>query len=174
MTFTEILKLQFDERTHHVCRDELVRNFPDVPTEVIQQFFVEHGRNPDFQEQYGHIVLDLMTWKKELISGDELRHCSHFERFDPLFKSCSARALAISKDDWKGIDRRQNVVRQWEEHKTWLLPPVLIAGVLVNRVSALHLVEGHTRLGLLTGLIEAGKLDGSRCHEVMVGRPTSA
>lgn len=173
MTFRDILSLRFDECTNLVCRDDVVRLFPNVPLEVVQQVFIEHGRNPDFQKQYGHIDLELLTWKKVAMTGDELRSSSHFERFDSWFKSCNVRALSVAKKGWKYIDSRQNVVEHWEKHQTWLLPPVLIAGSLVCRDSALHLVEGHTRLGLLTGLIEADVIDETRCHEVWVGRPTS-
>jgi hypothetical protein len=47
--------------------------------------------------------------------------------------------------------------------------PVLIKGALVGRSSKLHLVEGHTRLGTLLGLLSAGVIAPESRHLVWVG-----
>jgi hypothetical protein len=48
-------------------------------------------------------------------------------------------------------------------------PPVFLEGHLVGRGPGLHLVEGHTRIGLLAGLVDAGILGPDSVHCAWVG-----
>ncbi|MET9079845.1 hypothetical protein ABZX95_49125 [Streptomyces sp. NPDC004232] len=66
--------------------------------------------------------------------------------------------------------RRPEVGRHWEEHGTWLRPPILIARRLLDPSdSGLQVVEGRTHVGVLRGRLREG-LHVASCHRAWVGR----
>lgn len=164
------MNLPFDKHTGLAIREHVVQYLPEMPEQVMRQFLLDHGRNNEFQGQYGQIDLNAVVWVKESLQGNDLLACSHFEQFDRRVQSSRSKISLFPKEGWKCIDRRSTVVEHWERFHTWNLPPILIEGSLVGRSSALHLIEGHTRLGVLEGLIDAGVIDRVHCHEVWVGR----
>jgi hypothetical protein len=168
--FRDILTLPFNAQSGIVNLNDALVHAADMPKEVVQQVFVEHGRKAEFQSQYGHLDLNSIRWNKESIAGVGLAESSHFEGFYRWYNVVGKRASLVATEGWSCIDRRQTVVEHWKKHLTWITPPVLIDGALVNRPSRFHLMEGHTRVGLLAGLIEVGIIDGLITHEVWVGR----
>lgn len=170
MFFRDLLTLPFNAQSTIINLADALVYAANVPKEVVQQVFVEHGRKPEFQSQYGHLDLSSVGWRKRSIAGRDLAASSHFEGFDHWYKAVGNRASLVATKGWHCIDRRLTVAAHWEEHRTWITPPVLIDGALVNRQSRFHLMEGHTRMGLLSGLIEVGIIDGLMTHEVWVGR----
>ncbi len=172
MILREVMSFRFDENTGRVCRDSAIRHFPNVPLDVVQQVIIDHGRNSDLQEQYGHLDFNLLTWSKENLPGAVLRQCTRSYRSDQLFANCFERTSLVAKKGWKFMDGRRAVSAHWEQYGTWLLPPVLIAGELVGRSDSLHIVEGHTRIGNLTGLIHADIISDALCHGAWVGQPS--
>ena len=164
------MNLPFDKHTGLALREDVVQHFPGIPEEVIRQFILDHGRKNEFQEQYGQLDLNAVVWAKETLQGNDLLGCSHFEQFDRRVQNSRSKVSVFLKEGWKCIDRRPTVVEHWALFHTWNLPPILIEGSVVGRPSSLHLIEGHTRLGVLEGLIDAGVIDRDHCHEVWVGR----
>jgi hypothetical protein len=170
MFFRDLLTLPFDAQSGIVNLDDVLVHTADIPKQVVQQVLVDHGRKSEFQTQYGHLDLNSIRWSKESIAGVDLAESSHFERFDRWYKAVGHRASLVATDGWRCIDSRQAIVEHWEQHLTWITPPVLIDGALVGRPSRFHLMEGHTRVGLLAGLVEVGIIDGLMTHDVWVGR----
>ena len=170
MYFRDLLTLPFNAQSGVVNLDDALVHSADIPKQVVLQVLVDHGRKSEFQTQYGHLDLNLIRWSKESIAGVDLAESSHYEGFDRWYKAVGLRASLVATEGWGCIDSRQSVIEHWEEHLTWIIPPVIIDGALVNRLSRFHLMEGHTRVGLLAGLIEVGIIDGLITHEVWVGR----
>lgn len=169
MLFRDLLNLPFNCESNTISLDAL-ESVVDSPIEVVQQVFVDHGRKAEFQSQYGNLNLISISWYKEAITGADLVESSHFEGFDHWYNTVRHRGVLVATKGWSCIDTRKSVIEYWAANLTWRTRPVLIDGTLVNRPSKFHLVEGHTRVGLLAGLIDVGILDKSTTHEVWIGR----
>ncbi|MFD5661021.1 histidine kinase dimerization/phospho-acceptor domain-containing protein [Streptomyces hirsutus] len=67
--------------------------------------------------------------------------------------------------------RPPEVGRHWEEHGTWLRPPILIDRRLLDLSdSGLQVLEGRTRVGVLRGRLREG-LHVASHHQAWVGHP---
>ncbi|MFF8281059.1 hypothetical protein ACF05T_34260 [Streptomyces lateritius] len=67
--------------------------------------------------------------------------------------------------------RPPEVGRHWEEHGTWLRPPLLIdRRLLAPADSGLQVLEGRTRVGVLRGRLRE-QLGVAPAHQAWVGRP---
>ena len=50
------------------------------------------------------------------------------------------------------VDEREEVVNHWRDAKSWIVPPVIVAGELRSKDSSgFELLVGYTRLGNLPG-----------------------
>lgn len=145
-----------------------------MPDEVLEQFCLDHGRNEDFQSQYRHLDLHRLKWTCHEVSGETLVTATVFPRFAPWVASVSRRAVRISEEGWSAADRRVAIAEHWRVSRTWIRPPILIARKAVRHgPQPLHLVEGHTRLGLLGGLIGTGWISPSATHRAWIGEMPS-
>jgi len=77
MRFTDLMALPFNDRTDVILADAVRQALPGTPEDVIEQLYVDHGRTEDFQHLYGHLVLDEIAWKLELMTADELSLVSY-------------------------------------------------------------------------------------------------
>jgi hypothetical protein len=135
------------------------------PELVVQQFLFDHGMKDEFLRQYGHLDLETLRWDTRDLVADEFVGLSVFEDFEPWVEASAA--LHESRVTQRPTDQRLAWIRQG----TWIVAPVLIDGsLLAPPRSSLHLVEGHTRVGILLGRVAAGAADPDRTHEVFVGR----
>lgn len=169
MRFSEILDLPYDPGSGKPSFDAVSAALPGTPEEVAAQFFIDHGRNPDFQAQYADIELGTIVWTKVRVPVSDLIAASKHEGFEPWFNSVIRRFAAFPEKGWLAIDRRRTVVEQWERNGTWAVPPVFLSGGLVGRDAKLHLVEGHTRLATLAGAAECGQVRPESLHEIWMG-----
>jgi hypothetical protein len=70
---------------------------------------------------------------------------------------------------WVAV-RAPEVGRHWEDHGTWLRPPLLIhRGLLAPVSSGLQVLEGRTRVGVLRGRLRE-QLHVAPEHQAWVGR----
>lgn len=169
MQFRDILALPYEPGSGRPSLDALTEAVPKSPAEVVAQFYAEHGRNPDFQDQYADLELDTIVWTRESIPASELIAASKYERFDNWFDSVRKRFSSFTEKGWRAIDNRRSVVEHWERNGSWAVAPVFLSGGLVGRTQRLHLVEGHTRLATLAGAVECGLIDPGTLHEIWVG-----
>ncbi len=169
MRFCDLLNLPYDSAAN-IDRDSLKRCLPDTPDDVLTQVYADHGRKDDFQSQYGELDITSLRWEKRDFSAAEIAASCHYDRFDNWIDGVEQRVAQFSAQGWACIDTRPNVVAHWREHMTWLRLPVFIAGHLIGAPTPLRLVEGHTRVGLLRGLIKAGVLATSSQHEIWLGQ----
>jgi hypothetical protein len=152
MKFSDLLSLPYDVSGGRIQINALERALPSTPRDVAEQFFVEHGRNPDFQQQYSDIQLCKLKWTLIELNAGEIIACSVYKEFQRWFNSVSERAKMFCSSGWGAIDFRPDVQSHWETTRTWARPPVMLSAAVIGMGATLHLVEGHTRVGLLSGL----------------------
>ncbi|MGN5631035.1 hypothetical protein [Streptomyces sp. AC154] len=111
------------------------------PNDVLRDFLFDHGDNGHFVDDYGDVDLCAITWKLETIpaaafpimpTGESDVGCVESYAADPVH--------------WVKV-RPPEVGRYWEEHGTWLRPPLLIDRRLLDPAdSGLQVLEGpHPR-----------------------------
>lgn len=169
MRFSDILALPYDSNTGKPHFEAVSGALPDVPAEVLTQFFSDHGRKPDFQSQYADLDLGDVVWKKARFPASELIAASKYAKFERWFDTVSGRFSAFPERGWPAIDSRKQVVEHWERFGTWAVPPVFLAGELIGSAAKHHLAEGHTRLGTLAGAVRAGLVGPGCFHEIWLG-----
>ena len=169
LLFSDLIHLPYDEFSAKISIDQILRQLPDTPVEVAQQFYADHGRKEDFQSQYGHLQLRSIIWGNVKVLGSGLHDINIYSNFRNWFDSVGRRAEEYSELGWMGIDTRRAVQQHWEKFGTWDLSPILIDGSFVNSFSRMHLIEGHTRIGLLSGLIRCGVVPEDSKHSIWMG-----
>ncbi|MFF7105215.1 hypothetical protein ACFY9X_34050 [Streptomyces nigra] len=135
------------------------------PDDVVEQFLFNHGDNTAFVYDYGSIDLREVTWRLETIPAADFRQM-------PTGASDAGciECYAENPVDWVKV-RHPEVGRHWEEHGTWLRPPILIDRRLLDPSdSGLQVLEGRTRVGVLRGRLREG-LNVASHHQAWVGHP---
>jgi hypothetical protein len=115
--------------------------------------------------------LDLHSIRWELVNlhAQQILACSVYKPFADLVQSVAEMASSIPSKGWEHVNLSPGAAEYWRANGTWMRAPLGISGQLVGSDAAIHLVEGHTRLGMLRGLVESGILSGSSTHHVWVG-----
>lgn len=170
MKFCDLLSQAYNKETGIIYADPLRNLLPETPLEVIEQVYSHHGRNDEFQGQYGELDLSSIVWGSEFLPAAEIIQASFYPGFTSWLRNVEARTSEFQERGWQCIDTRADVVKYWSKHKTWLRQPVLIQGLPPAIAGRMHLVEGHTRVALLSGLINAGVISPRSEHQVLVGR----
>lgn len=171
MKFRDLLLLPYNHKNDRICRvslSEKLRN-ADTPIEVLEQFYIDHGRKYDFQKQYSQIHISKLNWIKTNISAYEVNQCSTNDAFQSWIESVKKRTSHFNTDGWGCIDHRKEVVDCWMKNKTWLKKPIFLAGSLIDNQSKHHLAEGHTRIAILQGLLERGVINETSVHTIWLG-----
>jgi hypothetical protein len=169
MVFADLLELPYDVATGMVNVDSIVSVLPDTPLPVATQLFADHGRKDEFQHQYGHLRLDGLRWTHQKLEARALLKVSMNPDFQRWFDFARRRTARFNLEGWLCIDMRTEVQEHWAQMRTWRVSPVFLFGVVVSSASRLHLVEGHTRVGTLVGLVENSILAEGSTHEVWLG-----
>ena len=166
MKFENLLQVKFDTVSGKVDIESLYNLLPETPKDVLVQFYSEHGRNEDFQEQYSDIDIMALSWNLITVSSGEVVTCEMYEDFRRWYNCSADRVIRGFKDNrWNCIDEREEVVAHWSHECTWLTPPVFLhKDILCSK--NIHLVEGHTRVGILCGLLCSGIIAESHKHKI--------
>jgi len=138
------------------------------PDQVVEQFLVDHGTDDGVYAAYGHLDLRSVTWSLERLLAHHLRHV-------PTDEAGQAGLDEVAEDPEHALAQRpEEERRHWEQHGTWLVPPVLVdRSLLVPPGEGLQIVDGRMRLGILRGRMRERRIVARR-HEVWVGRPAVA
>lgn len=169
MKFHQLIGLPFDSGTDIIDLDAITALLPNTPFEVAKQLYSFHGRKDEFQKAYGRLNISDFQWKMVTLPAFELCAASTIPPFRKWFESVGKRSDKFVESGWSCIDSRIEIVEYWEKHATWMRPPIFLNGHLVAYSSDLHLVEGHTRVGLLAGLIKRGILSHDSTHRIFLG-----
>lgn len=136
------------------------------PISVVEQLLFDHGDKDEFLEQYGHLELNRIVWELRSVKASELVRASHYAGFTRVEEVAdhphytlklyrSPELLALRPDPWTD---------------TWAEPPIFIEGALRRPPQRqLHLVEGHTRLGVLQGPLRLGEVAADSVHKAYIG-----
>ncbi|RXJ69330.1 hypothetical protein CRV08_04800 [Halarcobacter ebronensis] len=168
MLFKDLLKLKKDY-VGLVNYYELRNLLPETPEEVLEQFFYDHGQNGGFQNQYSNIDINKLKWCKKKAKAKDIIECSIYERFYPWVNSVSERLKYFEKNSYSCIDVRKDVVDYWSKNYTWMKAPIFLEGKILDSKKKIHLVEGHTRLGILIGLLNNKIIEKNTLHEIWYG-----
>lgn len=169
MKFRDLLDLPYDECNGNIALEAILEVLPNTPVEVAEQVYRDHGRKEEHQMEYGELEIGGLSWaKKELVAAD-IQSCFMLPRFSVWPERVSQRLERFEQVGWECIDVREDVWRHWEQHQTWMIEPVLIRRELVGEEEGLHLVEGHTRVGVLRGLLSRALIAGGSVHGVWFG-----
>ena len=169
MLFSHLLKLPYNQNTLVIDIPSIVSKLPNTPLPVVQQLYADHGRNEDFQELYGNLNIVGLKWELVSYPASKLYTASINPQYCSWYKRVGNRVKLFASEGWNCIDVRCSVVDHWSKCGTWITPPVMLPGKLIGLLSELHLVEGHTRLGLLNGLILHHILSPDSNHYVWLG-----
>ncbi len=168
MYFKDLLKLEKNEYGL-MDYDELSDLLSPMPKEVLKQFCYDHGHKFEFQEQYSHLKINKLKWKEIEVKASDLINCSMYDEFSEYVNEVISRLDNFEKESFNCIDIRHKVITSWKEELTWLASPVFINASLLNKSNSLHLVEGHTRLGILKGLIKKKIVNNNSLHKIWFG-----
>jgi hypothetical protein len=160
MYFSDLMNLPYDPGSDKIDLVALERALPDTPADVREQWFSDHGRKGEFQAQFGEIDLTALGWACIELPAGEITRCAIYPGFRKFFDMVAGRAETM------GVVHVPEVVAYWERHRTWNRPPVLLRLPGPDDAQSLRLVEGHGRVGALTGLIRAGVLPEAALHRV--------
>jgi hypothetical protein len=140
-----------------------------IPRDVLEQFFIDHGLNEEFQHCYGDLDLNQISWSKESLPISSISLCS--SKYECHVLRTRDTYEQISSLDESSLSHE--AIRSWIDVGTWLRPPIFLFDVLPSPNSR-HLVEGHTRVGALQGLSKNQYINASLIteHQCWIGRPT--
>lgn len=167
MKFSDLLQLPFDSYTNKIPIELLRDCLPSTPESVLVQVFHEHGRNQELHSHFGSMDLSTITWSEQKLPGAQIADCWVKPESLSWVNTAASRVQLFHAQGWHCIDYRKIIAKHWEINGTWQLAPVLL---FIAPESALILLEGHTRIGILRGLISNGIIDAVALHDVFVGR----
>lgn len=150
-------------------RDNPALTLLQWPDDVLEQFLFDHGENGAFVRDYGGIDLHKITWRLETIPAADFKEM-------PTGASDAGCIEYFAKNPAYWVEIRPAAVgRHWEEHGTWMRPPILIdRQLLALSDSGLQVLEGRTRIGVLRGRLRDG-LHVASHHQAWVGHaPTTS
>ncbi len=164
--FSDLMKLKYNENSETIDIPTLRVLLPDNPEEIIRDLYSDHGRKNSFQEQYSHIQISSLKWEKRKLKAKDILSCECFPNFSDWLNAVRRRASSFPEYGWNCIDVRPQVVAHWQECGTWLVPPIFIERRLLSDENGYWLVEGHTRVGTLKGLVEQSVISPHSIHEI--------
>lgn len=139
---------------------ECRRRGVDWPSLAIQQFLYDHGTKGEFLEQYGHLNLLSLRWELVTITALELLGCTYHRDF--------SRVPDTARDPRSMLARYRQAYGYAVWDGSWKVPPLVLNGSLCDPPQLRpHLIEGHTRLGVLIGLVRLGEVSPESIHEVL-------
>ncbi|MET0790951.1 MAG: hypothetical protein ABW061_05475 [Polyangiaceae bacterium] len=138
-----------------------------MPEDVLEQFIVDHSLKPEFQEVYADLDLYGIVWAEGSLPTAQIVACS--SKFDDYVDEV-ATILRDGADDRPLPHMTPESSNAWFDSGTWRRSPVFLDALLPG--CALHLVEGHTRVGVLKGLLRTN-IPVRSAHLCWVGRASS-
>ncbi|MEU8741953.1 hypothetical protein ACFYPK_33125 [Streptomyces halstedii] len=134
------------------------------PDDVLRDFLYEHGDHGPFVDDYGHLDLSTITWTLESIPTVDFHTMPTGESEAGLIEHFAQHPV-----HWVTV-RPPQVGQHWNDHGTWLRPPLLIDRRTLNPGGiGLQVLEGRTRVGVLRGRLREQLYVASE-HAAWVGR----
>lgn len=135
------------------------------PLDVFEQLFVDHHDDAAFDTLVERIDWSTVEWSEKHLSGIVLRRVA------------VPRAYQYAVDEARGRtaqngfhDERQEVMNHWQEAKTWIRSPIVLAGDLLQTAVQYELIVGFTRLGNILGALDRQDAPESSQHTIWLGK----
>jgi hypothetical protein len=173
MLFSDLLRFRQEARESSVPEDIIRQLGIPMDEDVLEQFIIDHGTNEEFQQQFGNLDIHQIEWRLVPTAASDILSASIFEPFKDMVSSAADLTRVIPREGWDSVDLAPEAVEHWRDHGTWMRAPVTLRGNLVGRPEPLHLVEGHTRVGALRGLVESRVVATDSPHEIWIGEPST-
>ncbi len=167
--FSDLMELRYDKNSGRINIPLLEIFLPDNPQEIIRDLYSDHGREQSFQKQYSHIQISSLKWQKRKLKAKDIICCGCFPESYEWLNKVKQRTNSFPKNGWNCIDMRPEVVAHWQKFSTWIVPPIFIEKRLFSDENGYWLVEGHTRVGTLKGLVEQSVISPHSVHEIFFG-----
>jgi len=175
MRFEELRRFRRTEGGQ-VPREVLDQLELPMPADVLEQFVFDHGLLESFQSHYGNLDLHSIAWASRELTAVEIIQCEvKLHGFDRRVEQLTEATRHVLKSGWHEVHISDQALKSWRDRRTWRRRPIIIERDLLSPgTEGLHLVEGHTRVGCLIGLVECGYLDPSSLHGVWIGAESPA
>ena len=165
LKFEELMSFSINQ-AGKIDIDELILKLPSTPVDVLEQFYQDHGRNEQFQEQYSELDIHNLKWESVSLTFDEISHTTIFSSFQRWVDSCYTKSRRVSTDlNWTLIGHTDQTVTNWKCNHTWNRSPIFL-----EFDCKLHLVEGHSRFGCLKGLVSEGLIPNNKTHKIWLAK----
>jgi hypothetical protein len=139
----------------------------DCPDDVFEQLFHDAHQDNQLAELLRFVDWRAVTWEERELSGVALRRVGVPRPFERAVDEARQRTAEEGFSD-----ERQEVMVHWMQEHTWIRPPVLIAGGVLQSLVEYELFVGFTRLGNLLGALDRQDLPEYSRHRVWIGRAT--
>jgi len=135
------------------------------PLPVFAALFHDRHDDQDLERLLRGIEFSEVEWVQQERSGAALRLVYVDRAFQPAVDEAYRDIL-----DEEFIHERPDVVASWRENGTWIEPPILLSGEVLDRPVRDCVVVGSTRLGCLLAFLDQGIVAETARHRVWVGR----
>lgn len=169
MLFRNLLELDFNKNTGVIDRDQISKILHKTPPDVLEMYCF-HGRKDEFQEQYSDINIGNLNWRISSCYAYDILKCSLYSEFVEWVNSVSERLNNFDTIGWSCIHHDSDIVNNWKTHKTWISPPIFLDGGIISNSCNFHLMEGHSRFGILKGLINNQIIKSNSKHFIWKGK----
>lgn len=161
----------FGEAERYISRISQIKELNHIPACVLAQWIHPHYQNTHMINNYAwinyyDIQFELVEW-----SYKDISHANTIKDFS---KYTNSRKIYTKVKDFPCINEDKI---HWEKHRTWKTPPIILD---INSLpsppswSELHaplqLVEGHSRMGLLTSMKNSEEKTIAPTHKVFIMR----
>jgi hypothetical protein len=163
LTWSTLQSLYEPEPTTHAARAQTLGL--DCPADVFEQLFHDRHNDPELGAVLRFVDWSQVTWEEGALSGVALRHTGVPRAYRYAVDEARQETLR------EGFhDDRPEVMDHWTQSHTWIRPPIVLAGELLQSNLRYELIVGFTRLGNLLGSLDRRELPEHAQHRVWIGR----
>ena len=135
------------------------------PLDVFEQIFIDHHDDAEFAQVVGSIDWSMIQWREKPLSGAALRNVGVPRAYQHAVDEARGRTVN------QGFrDERPEVMAYWQDAKTWMHSPIVLAGDFFQTTLQYELIVGFTRLGNILGTLDRQDIPESARHSVWYGQ----
>jgi hypothetical protein len=135
------------------------------PQDVFEQLFQEQHDSKPLASLLRFVDWADVRWEEGDLSGVALRQVGVPREFEHAVDEARARTAQNGF-----FDERSEVMAHWEEERTWIRSPIVLAGEVLQSALSYELIVGFTRLGNLLGALDRRDIPEAALHRVWIGR----
>ena len=126
-----------------------------------KQLFIDHHDDADFGKVVAFVDWSKLEWREARLSGVALRRVGVPRAYQYAVDEARARTAEEGFQD-----ERKEVMRHWQDTKTWIRAPIVLSGDVLQSGLQYVLVVGLTRLGNMLGALDRQDLPEYAQHLV--------